>query len=223
MATAAEKRAQRAANAAAKAAEAEAARAKGEPTEVEQINQAAITHPDQVPSAHGEIERPARSGATVTVACKLGIAYLDLQLCKIEDKFEQNMQGGRTVKEAIRTGHVVRIRGTSYPRGTVPDGFPERPEIVAGAALNRNIDKDWWDEWVRQNRLNPIVVNKMVFAYESDDTVRGVAKELGEIKSGLDPINPRDTKDPRTPKSTRGEISNVETEEARARKAAQHA
>ncbi len=223
MPTAAEKRAERAAKAAAKAAEADIAKASGQPTEVEQLTAAAIAHPDQVPSAHGEIERPARAGATVTVACKIGVAYIDLQLCKIEEKFEQNMQGGRTVKEATRIGKIVRIRGTAYPRGVVPEGFPERPEIVAGAALNRNIDKDWWDEWEKQNKLNPIVMNKMIFAYESDDTVRGVAKELGEIKSGLDPIDPRNTKDPRTPKSTRGEVSNIETEETRAKRAAQHA
>ena len=151
------------------------------------------------------------------VACKLGVAYFDIQLCKIEDKFEQNMQGGRMVKEATRIGQVVRLRGTAYPRGTPPEGFPERPEMVGNAALTRGVDKEWFDEWMRQNHLNPLVMNKMIFAHESQDHVVGEARDLSKFLSGLEPVNPK--RDARIPRSTRSEIEDVATEEKRAGKA----
>jgi len=188
----------------------------GGATDVELLNRAAIKDPGAVADAHGEIAKPQSAGAKVIVALKLGIAYFDIQLCKIEEKFEQNMQGGRTVKEATRIGQIIRLRGTAYPRGTPPEGFPERPEIVDGAALNYGIDKDFFDEWMRQNRLNPIVVNNLIFAHESISGVRGKAKDLSAFLSGLEPVNPK--KDARIPRSTRGDVSNIETEESRAAK-----
>lgn len=183
---------------------------------IAETNKQAIIHPDKVADAHGEIARPSSAGAKVIVACKLGVAYFSIQLCKMETKFEQNMQGGREVKESTRIGEVVRLRGTAYPRGTPPEGFPERPEIVAGAALNYGIDRDWFNEWLKQNHLNPLVMNKMIFAHEKLDGVRGIAKETAGVQSGLEPISPK--KDPRITRSTRSEVSDIETEESRAKK-----
>jgi hypothetical protein len=207
MLTAKEKRDQR-------AAQKSAARADGVPagtavTELDKINEQQFKDPGSSPDAHGNVVRGPQSGRTVTVACKLGVAWFAMQLCKIEDKFEQNMQGGRTVKEATRIGNVVRIRGTAYPRGTPPAGFPPAPIIADGAALNFGIDAEFWEEWVKQNHLNPLVMNGMVFAHEKEDHVRGLAKETRDNLSGLDPINPK--KDVRMPKSgRRDEISDIE-------------
>lgn len=216
--TAEQKRAKRAADRAQREAEAAAARAAGQKTETQKINERAIARPDLVTS--GGVVQPSQSGAKVTVGLKLGVAYFDIQLCKIEEKFEQNMQGGRMIKEATRIGPKVRLRGTAYPRGTVPEGFPERPRMVGGAALNPGIDKDFWDAWVDQNRLNPLVVNGMIFAHEVEDHVVGLAKETVEVQSGLEPINPKNRKDARVPRSTRTDLTNVETEETRAKKQA---
>lgn len=185
---------------------------------IAETNKAAITDPGSVAPAKAKVATPQSAGAKVIVACKLGVAYYDIQHSKIVDKFEQNMQGGRTVKEAERVGQVVRLRGTAYPRGTPPVGFPPAPEIVDGAALNYGVDKDWFDAWLEQNKMNPIVQNRMIFAHETIDGVRGEAKELGAFLSGLEPVNPG--KDRRIPKSTREEVSDVETEEARKKKLA---
>lgn len=174
------------------------------------MNAAAVT------DAHGSVAQPQSAGQKVVVACKLGVPYFDIQHCQIEEKFEQNLQGGRMIKEGSRTGSVVRLRGTSYPRGTPPAGFPERPEIVGGAAMNPGIDKDWFDEWLKQNRLNPLVVNRMIFAAETYDGARGAAKDLSSFLSGLEPVNP--ARDSRIPRSTREEVSDVETEDQRKKK-----
>lgn len=209
--TAAEKRAERKRQ---REAEAKRARDRDEPTAVERANEAAFKRPDEVADAHGEVSRPSRSGDTVIVACKLGVAYFDIQLQREIEVSENTQTGPRTIKRYERFGRVVRLRGTAYPRGTVPDGFPEKPVMVGGAALNFGIDRDFWEAWVHQNKLNPLVMNGMIFASASEDAVRGEARERTGELSGLDPINPKG--DARMPKSTRGDLSNIETEESRA-------
>ena len=179
---------------------------------LEKLNQAQFQDPSSAKPAHGEVAAPSR-GRTVVVACKLGVASFSIQHSKLVDKFEQNMQGGRSVREAERVGQVVVLRGTAYPRGTPPEGFPPPPIIVDGAALNFGIDAAWFEEWLRQNERNPIVMNKMVFAHEKEDVVRGMAKDLGGLTSGLEPINPK--KDPRITKSTRGEVSDIQPDDTR--------
>lgn len=198
MATAKQRRDQRAAETATK-------------TEVEALNERQFQDPSSATSAHGEVVRSPKSGRTVIVACKLGVRAFQMQLCQVVEKFQQDMQGGRYVKEAIRVGDVVEIRGTAYPRGTPPKGFPPAPLIVDGAALNFGIDADFFEKWLKQNELNPIVMNRMVFAHESRDHVEGVAREMKNEKSGLDPIDPGDRNDPRLPRSGRkGEVSEIE-------------
>lgn len=202
--TAQQKRDARAARRAAKAAETEAS-----PTE--QLNAASIADPTTVRSAHG-IEKPKSSaGAKVTVACKIGVGWFQLQLCRKEIVDEQTQTGVRQVTRYTRTGSIVRVRGTAYPRGTPPEGFPERPQIIHGAALTPGIDKDFWDEWLDQNRLNPVVVNGLIFAHEASDSLAAMAAEHKDVTSGLDPINPKG--DSRMPKSSRSDVSNVATEE----------
>ncbi len=192
-----------------------AARAEGKPAApdpaVKAANEAAFQNPGAVAAASGEVARPQHAGAKVTVACKIGIAYFDLQLSEIVEKDEQSMGGLRRIKEAIRIGPVVRLRGTARPRGTPPEGFPEAPEIVAGAALTHGVDKEFWDKWSKLNRLNPVVANNMVFADEDPNRVRAKARELAGELSGMDPINPKNLKrDPRIPRPSREGVSEIE-------------
>lgn len=177
-------------------------------TAIEEANERQFQNPIATPNAHGEVMGRPRSGATVTVGCKLGVASYAIQLTRMEEKFEQNMQGGRMVREGTRDGPVVVLRGTAYPRGTPPDGFPAAPLIVGGAAMNPGISKEFWDKWKDQHKLDPLVVNGFIFAHENEDHVVGFAKEHAKELSGLEPLNPKG--DPRNPKSTRSEISDVE-------------
>lgn len=171
--------------------------------EIAKLNDAATLAPGHVANAHGQTARVQVAGAKVTVGCKLGIAFYDIQLCKMVLKFQQDQRGGRDISEAERVGPVVRLRGTAYPRGTPPKGFYPAPEIVDGAALTRNVDKEWFDEWLEQNKRNPMVMNHMIFAAETLDEVRGLAADYKDLKSGLDPIDPSSKTDTRMVKSTR--------------------
>lgn len=187
-----------------KKAERDAAKAAGAPTEIDRLNAenfAGRPHPGSGPAL------PQTRTRQYVVGCKLGVAYYRLQHTPLVEKQQQGQQGMRTVMEAEPTGPIVTLRGTAYPRGTVPEGFPPAPLIVDGAALNYGIDADWFDEWLRQHAKDPLVINGLIFARENEADVRAIAKENAAVKSGLDPVNPKG--DPRISKSTRGEIANV--------------
>jgi len=182
---------------------------------IEAANQAAFQNPGAV--AAGNVTKASSAGEKVVVACKLGVAYYDIYICRKETVSENTQTGPRDiVRFTPQRETTVRLRGTSYPRGTVPDGFPEKPLIVDGAALNFGIDKEFWDTWVEQNKLNPLVMNRMIFADTDPEFVKGLAHDTKAMQSGLEPVNPK--KDRRIPKSTRAEISDLETEETRAKK-----
>jgi len=186
--------------------------------QIQELNQKAFADPGAVASAAGSLAKPQRAGAKVIVACKIGVAYINLQLCDMVEVSEETQTGPRKRMQGRRTGSVVRIRGTAYPRGAKPSEFPDPPTMIGGYALNYGIDKDWFDQWLDQNKRNALVMNRLIFAHESEDMVRGQALEQASILSGLEPINPKS--DPRIKafaKPNREEVSDVET---RPRKAA---
>lgn len=163
---------------------------------------------------------PKRSGEKVTVACKIGVAWIQLQLCQPKQVDEVTQTGIRTVTQWFRTGNIVRVRGTSYPRGTVPEGFIDRPEMIGGYALTHNVDREFYEQWKKQNSKSDMVLNDMIFAAPRDQ-IKGYCLERKSLLSGLEPlmqakkINGKLVQDPRAPRSMRGEVSNVQIEESR--------
>lgn len=139
----------------------------------------------------------ATAGAKVTIACKLPIAWLDLQLFDAHTESEATQTGSREITVFRPSGDIVRIRGTAYPRGTPPVGFPDKPQMLNGYALTPNVDKAFWDKWLEKNSKAPFVVTGGLMAFESADTLRGKTKEhFGEL-TGLEPMSL--DKDPRMP------------------------
>lgn len=155
-----------------------------------------------------DVAKPQSSGAKVIVACKIGIGYFDLQHNEPRTISENTQTGPREVTVYYPVGKMVRIRGTAYPRGTPPVGFPSAPEMIGGYALTRNVDKDFWDRWEHQHARDPYVVNNMIFAAEDFDTVRGKAMEFSGLMSGLEPIAPGN--DARIPKPLNPNVTQIE-------------
>jgi len=154
----------------------------------------------------------ATAGAKVTVACKIGVAWFDLQLCEQRIVMENTQTGPREVKQFARTGNIVRIRGTSYPRGTPPIGFPERPAMINGYALTPGVDKDFWTKWLEQNARAPYVLSGMIMAFENVDAMKGKTRDVTDL-SGLEPVKPDN--DPRMPLPSLKGLEGLQTEEGR--------
>jgi len=145
------------------------------------------------------------AGEKITVASKLEFD-LQLQLQRFRDV--QVVNRGERWVEAMseRYGEIVILKGTSFPNGSVPDGM-ERPHIVAGGfSLTHNVDKTFFEEWLKQNAELPAVKNKLIFAAAKLDTAKGLSKDLRDLKSGFQPLPKMmdGSKDPRLPRKMGG-------------------
>ena len=76
-------------------------------------------------------DRKAPAGF-VTVACKVGVPWIDFQACVSSIEKENTQTGPRDIIVWHKMGPVVRIRGTAYPRGDLPEGYPEKPVMILG-------------------------------------------------------------------------------------------
>lgn len=176
---------------------------------ISQRNQAAL---DQSGANDPRVAKPSRSGGTVTVACKVDLPWIDLQLCEKRIVSENTQTGPRDVTQWFPVGEVVRIRGLAYPTGIAPRGFPKPPEMVAGAALTPNVSADFWNAWLEQHKLDAMVRNGLIFAHASPSYVGDQAKERQGLRSGLQPLEPDDG-DRRVVRSIHKDVVGVETDD----------
>lgn len=168
-------------------------------------------------AAAPSVQTTPKSVGTVTVACKFPAGVV-LQLCeKVE--YEVRTQAGGVVKQVRydKVGRTFTVRGPADPNGQAPKGF-RRPEIEGGYALTSNIPADFWAEWERQNAQNPLVLNKIIFAAGTRDSVIDEALDNAAVRSGFEALEPDSTgkdRDPRIPRSLDPNVSSIETEDGR--------
>lgn len=160
-----------------------------------------------------------KSGEKVTVACKLPHG-MRLRLFKMVDGVE-NVAGNtmRTVQRPLQVGPDVVIGGVAVE-------FGKEKTLTAGFALTPGVDKEFFDEWMRQNREHDAVKNHLIFAASTRDAVEGQAGEHRKQKTGLEPLDMSLTKkgerlvavDERLPRSNNPNLSPIaaDTEKATA-------
>ena len=137
--------------------------------------------------------QPARSGGTVTVACKYP-AGLMLRLFEKKEKREASPNGFREFEQfeaildpATEMPVTVAIKGP----GGVPFGQgPALGVIVTqdGFALTQGVSEEFWERWLEQNKASDIVRNKVIYARKND--VEGWAREHAQVRTGVEPIDP---------------------------------
>lgn len=149
----------------------------------------------------------AKAQKFVTVACKVPCG-LEIYLNRKESYDEETMQGSRQRVRYVPTGKAVIIRGPAQPNGQAPRGYV-RPTVSSGYALTPGVDAEWFEKWMDQNKLNPLVTEGMIFAHGSRSGIQGWARENDARLSGLEPINPDG--DIRMPKSLAAAVGKVET------------
>jgi hypothetical protein len=154
-------------------------------------------------------QNPTRARETVTVYFKEHVAWLDLQHEAPREIMENGQNG--PVKRTVyyKTGDVVRIRGLSYPVGSVPDGFGDRPIVVT-----HNIDKEWWDEWLKTHEDYPPVKNGFLFAHTSRSEAAVIAKEHQGAPQ-FSPVDPKNPADKRVLKSGNPDMSGIKADDSR--------
>ena len=153
----------------------------------------------------------SKTTKTVTVACKIGLPWIDFEVCEPRTVMENTQTGAREVKQYFRTGKIVRVRGTAYPRGEAPEGYPEKPQLVVGYALTRNVPREVWETIAEQHSKAPYFTSGMIRAFASEADVRSYAKDYEAELSGLEPVqrSKDELTDARIPRSVNGAVSAV--------------
>lgn len=133
------------------------------------------------------VAEPKRSGDKITVACKLPSGLL-LRLCRMEDSSEQSPMGIKTIKVARWYGDQVRINGVAARTNPAPNdsAFAQ----TGGYALTPGVDREFFEEWLRQNADAEVVRNEIIFAHGSDADVRRHTRDNEKVRSGMEPIDP---------------------------------
>lgn len=128
---------------------------------------------------------------TVTVACKLP-AGLTLRLHGEQPNREPVMGGGYREGKIWRPiGEPITINGTAAQFGQQRrDAAGEFVQVVGGYALTQNVDKTFWDEWMKQSGSMHAVKNKLIFAYEKAESAVAASKEHSSLRHGLEPLVP---------------------------------
>lgn len=145
-----------------------------------------LSAPPQAAAVH---TNPEASSGRVTVACKLpnGLVLRIFDFVDSEDPLPGG--GTRGFKIARQRREVYVLRGPAHYLDK-----PRAVDVAGGFALTPNIPQQFWEEWLAQNDDTDIVKNGLVFAHSRDTA--GQARELFQLKSGLEPLSP--DKDPRT-------------------------
>lgn len=133
---------------------------------------------------------PARTGETVTVACKLP-SGLVMRMFRRSPRREPVPNGSNAYKEYEQyepdpTVPSVRIAGP----GGVQFGQPRVGVVVGhdGYALTPGVPKDLWEAWRAQNADLDLVTNNLIFARAND--VEALAREHAGTRTGLEPVDP---------------------------------
>lgn len=168
------------------------------------------------PHAPAILSERGKGQRTVTVASKLPMS-LDLQLCEEREARVTGQFGSITEKHFVKVGRVYTIRGTSYPVGQAPKGFPRRPDMSngdeeSGYALTFGVPADFMEAWIEQNKDTPLVQNEIIKVHASRDDLEDECAELTKenvLGCGLGPVNADG--DPRAPRPLMKDVGAIET------------
>lgn len=143
--------------------------------------------------------QPSTTRETVTVALKSPHGLV-LQLHDLVEVRVPVLGGGHGVEKQFRPradlGATFRLNGNATPYGEAP-----KCTIIGGYALTPGVPKDFWEEWLAQNKNLGVVTQNLIHAYDTMDGAAGEARDKAALRSGLEPLNMgRDSGDPRIPK-----------------------
>jgi hypothetical protein len=142
----------------------------------------------------------SKTGATVTIACKLPVG-LWAELIDMEDAHASSVvHNGDKIMIRPKLGRVF-LRGVARERrleradenGRLADHEPLQA-VAGGFGLTTGVDADWAAAWFEQNRDYPPVAQGLIFMAVKPEVGRAKALERAELRSGQEPIDPKNPK-----------------------------
>lgn len=97
-----------------------------------------------------------------------------------------------TVTVACKLPHGLHLDlqrpGKPKERVTI-HGFTH-PGAIAGFGITENVNKEFFDEWLRQNKDLEPVKQGLIFSHAQQKSVIDQAKDKAYLKSGLEALDP---------------------------------
>ncbi len=63
--------------------------------------------------------------------------------------------------------------------------------VIGGHGITENVDKDFFEQWLAQNKDSAAVKGGFIFANEKTNNVKAEASEKKDNKNGFEAINPK--------------------------------
>jgi hypothetical protein len=152
----------------------------------------------------------------VIVACKIPQAWIELQCEEMQSVSQMGRNGAENVDIWVKSGQIVRVRGTAYPAAQPPEGFIDRPEKLFGFAITRGVSKTFWDKFAEQKKRWPPLASGAIRAFRKSEDVKAYASEMRGLLTGFEPMDPKG--DARNPKPMNGALTPLTIEEERGKK-----
>lgn len=104
-----------------------------------------------------------------------------------------------TVGCKLPHGLILQLRESSKTNEGVISNFIGEPVIVAGAnsaavigghGITPDVDKEFFDKWLDQNKAAPFVTKKLIFAHEKEGSVKAQATEQATNPTGFEGVDP---------------------------------
>lgn len=90
-----------------------------------------------------------------------------------------------TVGCKLPTGITLQVDGKKVTlNGT------NSSNVIGGYGLTTDVDKDFMDAWLKQNKDITMVRNGFVFIKKNEKEAKAAAKDGAENKNGTEPMNP---------------------------------
>lgn len=122
------------------------------------------------------------STATVIVACKVpnGVRAQLRAPSRKDDK-------GNLIAGIVTAEHV--FKGPVRALNRSPESF-ELALKQGDYGITEGVPADFWAEWYANNATGNLVVRGLVFAQEDRESTLAMAREMREVKTGMEPANP---------------------------------
>lgn len=140
--------------------------------------------------AQGAGVKPSSAGEKVVVASKLQFP-LRIRLFRMIDVTEQRPNAPSVqVKKAEALPDTFIIHGTARLRGAGRADIVDNRRMNFGYAFTEGVDKESYDRWAHDNKDQPFITNKLVFAMPDLNEAEAKAKDNEKRVTMHEPLDP---------------------------------
>ena len=95
-----------------------------------------------------------------------------------------------TIGCKLPAGHILHLNPGQPNERSVKLNGANTARIAGGYGFTE-VEKDFWDAWIKRNASMQFIVGGMIFCTKSERDAEAVAKERESERSGFEPVDPK--------------------------------